>query len=271
MTLASPGEGPHFFTKLLQEYNGKVPFIVTDLISQLVNLKVEEIVGIFRLSGQKTIITKICQELDCGRIKSYDSYKEPNDIANALKKYIRELSLIDPIIGLDIYKEVDQAVEKYGDTDQIHKELNRILCHNGCESRKNTLAVLAKYFNEISKHSDVNRMDAKNLSIVFTPSLFPQSNSEPSSQSLTAVKIIIQDFDKIFLDPNMYSPNLVYMTDEDIENLSMPDVNDDYLLNEQIRRETRKDSLIQFDRTSLIDSLGISVPNRDPPSLPHSS
>lgn len=271
MTLACPGEGPHFFTKPLQEYNGKVPFIITDLISELDNLKAEENVGIFRLSGEITNVEKICLELDCGRIKSYDSYKNPNDIACALKRYIRELSLIDPLIGRDIYEEVNRIIDNHINTDNVYTELNKILCHNGSETRRNTLAVLAKYFNKIAKHSELNKMDADNLSIVFTPSLFPQSNSQAPEQSQTAIKIIIQDFEKVFPDPNMYSPNIVNMTDEDIENISMPEINADYLLNEQVRREIRKDSLIPFDRTSLIKQLGLSVPDREIPSLPNSS
>ena len=271
MTLACPGEGPHFFTKPLKEYNGKVPFIVTDLISKLDDLKAEETVGIFRLSAQKAVIEKICLELDSGRIKSYDSYKDPNEIACALKRYIRELSLLDPLIGRDIYKEVNKVIDKYENTEEVYSELNKVLCQNGCESRRNTLAVLAKYFNKIAKFSDVNKMDADNLSIVFTPSLFPQADCEAPEHSKTAIRLIIQDFEKIFPDEKMYSPSLVYMTDEDIDDASLPEVNSDYLLNEQVRRETRKTSLIPFDRTSLIKQLGISVPNRDPPSLSEAS
>lgn len=267
MTLACSCEGPHFFTLPLKEYNGKVPYIVTDLISKLDDLKAEQIVGIFRLSAQKAVVEKICLQLDQGRIKSYDSYQDPNEIACALKRYIRELSLLDPLIGIDIEDEINDAIQNYGNSDQVFSELSNILCNKGCESRRNTLAVLAKYLNKIAKHSDVNKMDVDNLSIIFTPSFFPQSNSEASEISKTAVKLIIQDFERIFPSEKMYSPDSVYMSDDDIEIISMPKINQDYLLNEQMRRKARKDSLFPFDRIDLIKQLGISVPDRDPPPL----
>ena len=71
MTLADPAPGPHFFTKSLAEYEGKVPFIVTDLIKEMEVLGSAKYEGIFRLSAQKSTVENLCLMLDKNRIKNW--------------------------------------------------------------------------------------------------------------------------------------------------------------------------------------------------------
>lgn len=264
MTLADPAPGPHFFTKSLAEYEGKVPFIVTDLIKEMEVLGSAKYEGIFRLSAQKSTVENLCLMLDKNRIKNWQGYEDPHIIACALKRYIRELSGLDPLIGNDIYDEINTVIKCYSGEDSIYEELHKLIS-KGCETRRNTLAYLMKYFNYITTQQEFNKMDASNLSIVFSPSLFPRTDSVASGSSMKAIELMIQDYDKIF-DKEWYSDE-VEMTDSDIERMAEPEIDEFDILNESKRRIMRNKSLLELDREQLIQILKLQRPDRTPPQL----
>ena len=108
-------------------------------------------------------------------------------------------------------------------------------------------------------------MDASNLSIVFSPSLFPRTDSVASGSSMKAIELMIQDYDKIF-DKEWYSDE-VEMTDSDIERMAEPEIDEFDILNESKRRIMRNKSLLELDREQLIQILKLQRPDRTPPQL----
>lgn len=264
MTLADPAAGPHFFTKSLSEYCGKVPFIVTDLIHEMEALNSATYEGIFRLSAQKSTVENLCLMLDRNRIKNWQGYEDPHIVACALKRYIRELSGLDPLIGNDIYDQVNTAIKCYAGEDAVYGELHKLVAQ-GCASRRNTLAYLMKYFHYITTKQELNKMEASNLAIVFAPSLFPRTDSVASGSSMKAIEIMITDYDKIF-DKEWYADE-VEMTDQDIEKMAEPEIDEFDVLNESKRRTMRNKSMIELDREPLIQILRLQRPDRTPPQL----
>ena len=59
MSIIDTQPGPHFFSMPLSSYRGKIPFIITDLISRLESMQADQQEGIFRLSGRKSDVDKI--------------------------------------------------------------------------------------------------------------------------------------------------------------------------------------------------------------------
>ncbi|KAH0790721.1 RhoGAP domain containing protein [Histomonas meleagridis] len=264
MTLADPAPGPHFFTKRLVEYNGKVPFIVTDLIKEMKVLDSGKIEGIFRISAQKSTVENLCLLLDRNRVKNWQGYEDPHIIAGALKRYIRELSGLDPLIGEDIYDKINTAMQCSTSDETLFTELHNLVSQ-GCPTRRNTLAYLMHYFNVITTEVEFNKMDASNLSIVFAPSLYPRTDSVASGSSMKAIEVMIKDFDKIF-DAEWYGPN-VEMTDEDIERSSEPEIDESDAALESVRRQLISKSLMKLDRENLVSILGLQRPDRKPPQI----
>ena len=264
MTLADPTPGPHFFTKSFKEYNGKVPFIVTDLIKEMKALDSGKVEGIFRISAQKSTVENLCLLLDRNRVKNWQGYEDPHIIAGALKRYIRELSGLDPLIGKDIYDKINTTIQCSTSDEALYRELHNLVSQ-GCETRRNTLAYLLHYFNEITNEVEFNKMDASNLSIVFSPSLYPRTDSVASGSSMKAIEIMIKDFHKIF-DEDWYGPN-VEMSDEDIERGAEPEIDESDVALESLRRKLISKSLMKLDRNNLISILGLQRPDRKPPQL----
>ena len=266
MSLADPQPGPHFFTKKLEEYHGKVPYIITDLIAEMEKLNSSQVEGIFRLSAQKSTVESLCLQLDRGPVHDFRGYEDPHVIACAIKRYIRELSLIDPLIGADIADDMSTQVQCLAGDDKINKVFQDLIDKSPNKSRRNTLSVLMKYFNRITKDVAVNRMEASNFSIVFGPSLFPRTDSVASGNSMKAIEIMIQNHEKIF-KPEWSDPSKVYMTQDDIEKMAEPEVVENDAILESVRRQSIRNSAFHLDRSNLADLMQIKRPDRPAPKL----
>lgn len=266
MSLVDKAPGPHFFTKPLVSYDGKVPFIVTDLIAQLQALEASKAEGIFRLSAQKSKVEELCLALDRGRVKDLSNITDVHLVAGALKRYIRELSMLDPLIGADIADDVLTAIQSSADDDAVNRSLRELVA-KGPISRRNTLAFLMKYLNTMVKDSSVSLMDPSNLAIVLTPALFPRTDSLAGGSALKAVEIMIRDFDTIFRE--MWCNSSVIMTDMDIEIMAEPDVDIEDAKIESLKREIRAKSRVAIVTDDLCEVLGLVRPTREAPPLPN--
>ena len=265
MSLVDKAPGPHFFTRPLASYNGKVPFIVTDLIGQLEALEASKVEGIFRLSAQKSKVEELCMALDRGRIKDFSEITDVHLVAGALKRYIRELSMLDPLIGTDISDDVLTAIQSAADDAAVNRTLQTLVA-KGPASRRNTLAYLMKYLSKMVKDSSVSLMDPSNLAIVLTPALFPRTDSVASGSAMKAVECMIQDFETIFREA--WCNDSVVMTDKDIEFMAEPDVDIEDAKIESLKREIRARSRITTVSDDLCEVLGITRPTREAPPLP---
>lgn len=266
MTLINSYPGPHFFTKKLDLYCGKVPFIITDIINEMDKLKSSQVEGIFRLSAQKTTVENLCLLLDKGRVTNFQGYEEPHIMACVIKRYIRELSLLDPLIDATIAEDINTEVQIHTDDPQIFLNIQRLIDKNPCKTKRNTLAVLMKFFNRITKDANVNRMEASNFAIVFAPSLYPRSDSVASGSAMKAIELMITDCDKIF-KPEWSDPKIVYLTQNEVLKMAEPVVIEKNLFLESQRRFARLNSTIPVDRSGLINLLHIKRPDRPAPLL----
>lgn len=266
MTLIDFRPGPHFFTKKLELYRGKVPFIITDIINEMEKLKSSQVEGIFRLSAQKTTVENLCLLLDIGRVSNFQGYEEPHIMACVIKRYIRELSLLDPLISADIAEDINTEVQTHTGDPQIFTNIQKLLDKNPCKTKRNTLAVLMKFFNRITKDASVNRMEASNFAIVFAPSLYPRSDSVASGSAMKAIELMITDQDKIF-KPEWSEPKNVYLTQNEYLKMAEPVIIEQNLVLESQRRFARMNSAIPIDRSGLINILHIKRPDRPAPIL----
>ncbi|KAF5880152.1 rho GTPase-activating protein 29-like isoform X2, partial [Clarias magur] len=194
-----------------------VPFIIrkctSEIESRALNIK-----GIYRLNGAKSRVEKLCQAFENGKdlVELSDLY--PHDISNVLKLYLRQLP--EPLILYRYYNDIiglgkeAQSIR----TDNTHSpslgvELNRVvfkirdLLRRLPPAHYRTLHFLITHLHRVSEHAEENKMDARNLGIIFGPTLIKprQLDADVSLSSLVdypyqalMVELLIQHHRKIF-------------------------------------------------------------------------
>ena len=235
---------PHFFARLPEEFGGKIPFIVTDLVTRLRELDAVKTVGLFRLSGSASELNTITSLLDEGRIKDWSKFTSINTIANVLKKYFRDKVETDPFFPVSCNDKLIEA-SKIEDT-QKQLEAFKDIIDQLPRARKLTLAYIVNYFIEIESHQSENKMNFNNLAIVFAPNLFCNDNPTlMNGMFLAMLKGANFLFGDIVLDEK------VIITDDDMKIIMAPPVNIAHVLE---LRTLRKNSLLSFVPGELVKS-----------------
>ncbi|KAH3757598.1 Rho-type GTPase-activating protein 1/2 [Pelomyxa schiedti] len=143
-----------------------VPEIVQSSCKFLLNYL--DIVGIFRLSGRQSDVTavrKFIESVPAGQPITFTEAQDPICIAVALKFYFRELKI--PLLSFKLYQEFTQITKI--DVEETFVNSVAPLLAQLPEQHKATLKYLMVFLNKVSAKSEVNKMDNKNLSIVFAP------------------------------------------------------------------------------------------------------
>ena len=241
---------PQFFSRSPEQFGGKIPFVVTDMIDQLRALDAANSEGIFRLSGSAKDISDLASAFDLGRISDWSKYKNITTIACTLKKYFRDKVTHDPILPFSRFNEIIEIPDKAKSDEEAAKSFRQIL--DGLSKvRFYTLAVLLKYLHEVSL-SETSKMHANNLAIVFSPNLLqhkpgllePQETILYNKQQNKSIAMMIRLYDQIFQGVEIGDELLV--KDEDIPILSLPPINETDVQNITEIRKLRMNSLIPF-------------------------
>lgn len=241
---------PQYFSRSTDEFGGKVPFIVTDLIAKLKSMNAEQVEGIFRLSGSARDISELAFALDQGRITDWTPFQNVHTVACTLKKYFRDNVRTKPLLPFDQY-EAFIKIPSEAPTDEEAIPRYKEILKNLTEARYMTFAVLLQYLHQIS-NVDSSKMNAHNLAIVIAPNLLapkPGTRSEEDQIKLNAVQnstieLMIRLYEQIFSDVQIDESS--FITDDDLKILAAPpiDENDKAYIVEL--RNARKRSLIPF-------------------------
>lgn len=128
------------------------------------------VVGIYRVPGNNASVTALTEEVN----RNYDDVPQEdprwNDVhvvSSLLKSYFRKMP--DSLITSALYPKIIEA-DKIEDPRQRLEEIKRLIerlpPHN-----YHTLKHIILHLRNIVNNSDVNKMEAKNLAIVFGPTI----------------------------------------------------------------------------------------------------
>nr|XP_014352924.1 PREDICTED: SH3 domain-binding protein 1 [Latimeria chalumnae] len=160
--------------------------------------------GLFRLAAAASVLKKLKQSLNCGKVDPKELYSDPHAVAGALKSYLRELP--QPLMTFDLYNDWMQVASMKDPDEKLQKlqELTRKLPTENYEN----LRYLVKFLAKLAEGQSVNKMSPSNIAIVLGPNLlWPQDEGEcslmdmASASSIQAVAVIeplIQNADLIF-------------------------------------------------------------------------
>ncbi|XP_062960606.1 rho GTPase-activating protein 29 isoform X3 [Cynocephalus volans] len=194
------------FTQIAKKEPDGIPFILKICISEIEN-RALCLQGIYRVCGNKIKTEKLCQALENGMHLVDISEFSPHDICDVLKLYLRQLP--EPFILFRLYKEfidlakeiqqVNEEQETKKDNPEDKKlpntyiEINRILLKSKDLLRQlpasnfNSLHYLIVHLKRVVDHAEENKMNSKNLGVIFGPSLIrPRPTTAPVTMSSLA-------------------------------------------------------------------------------------
>lgn len=159
--------------------NEILPLVLTKCIQYIEsdeeNLKSE---GLYRKSGSKRVIEEIEAQFNSGEKDIDLSQYDINAVTSVLKKYLRNLP--NPIITYEIYEPIIDYVRRNNMNldDKTTKQGFIQILKPLPKKHIDVLKLLGKHINLVQKYSEFNLMTAKNLYLIFTPSLIRDYSGE---------------------------------------------------------------------------------------------
>lgn len=166
-------EGSTFGVPLEQclpsNYNQYVPRLV-EICTEIVESRGLDIIGIYRVPGNNAAVTALTEEVN----KNYDEVPQNdsrwNDIhvvSSLLKSFFRKLP--DSLLTATTYPlfiEADKIENPSDRMDRLRKLVKALPPHH-----YHTLKHLMYHLKCVIEHKDLNKMESKNIAIVFGPTL----------------------------------------------------------------------------------------------------
>ncbi|XP_018363761.1 PREDICTED: rho GTPase-activating protein 21-A isoform X2 [Trachymyrmex cornetzi] len=265
-TAQLPPEGATFKVPLElcppSSFSEYVPLIV-EMCTSIVEARGLEVVGIYRVPGNTAAIAQLTDSVNRGfeNINLQDPrWSDVNVISSLLKSFFRQLP--DSLLTAELYPMFIDA-DKIEDPQRRMTTIRKLL-RDLPEPHFETLKFLMQHLKKIVEHSEINKMEAKNLAIVFGPTLVRASGSRDNmvtmvtdmSHQCRIVESLLNNVDWFFSEDDLddlsrLSVNLSLPTDScEVE----PASNHSLLLNNIQKIEGMRDMASARDIVSSIIS-----------------
>lgn len=161
-------------------------------------LEVLQTEGLFRISGKLTLITDMKQAVDTGKSLNpfFQIQVEPHAISGLVKLFFRELK--EPLIPFALYSNCLKATTSPTFEADVQEILNKLPKEN-----RDVLCFLLKFLEKVSQYSETNKMNCKNIGIVWGQNLLkPKVETMDSAVGDANLKIdfvekILQNLNKL--------------------------------------------------------------------------
>lgn len=213
--------------------NKFVPLIV-EVCCKLVEERGLEYTGIYRVPGNNAAISNMQEELNnkgMGDIDIQDDkWRDLNVISSLLKSFFRKLP--EPLFTNDRYADFIEA-NRIEDPVERLKVLKRLL-HELPDHHYETLKFLSAHLKTVAENSEKNKMEPRNLAIVFGPTLVRTTDDNMTHMvthmpdQYKIVETLIQNYDWFFTDDGNGDPVTVSHEEGAIESQPVPNI--DHLL-----------------------------------------
>ncbi|KAF9403947.1 hypothetical protein BGZ94_004443 [Podila epigama] len=169
-----------------------VPLVVERCI-EAVDARGLEVEGIYRRSGMAAEARQLVQAFDTGLqpdLMDTTLYQDICSITSVLKQYLRTLP--EPLIPYDMYDDFMEAISLPQNEAKI--QTFRDLLDQIPFAYYQTLKVLLEHLNRVRELDHINLMNAKNLSVVFGPTLMRNPDSSREILDMTFKNMTIEFF-----------------------------------------------------------------------------
>jgi len=185
----------------MDQDHSNVPVFVVKCIELLEPENVITTPGLYRASGNKTVMDEVRKKINQGSSKNkrFECLRnqDVNTLTGLLKQFFRELE--EPLIS---EQTVQNCLDCIG-TQTCIEDLKHYLLGLP-EPEKSTLRYLMQHLRRVSQFRADNKMDSLNLSIVWGPCVFKAINTAEAIQNGSIEKInrvlkeLIDHFETIF-------------------------------------------------------------------------
>uniref|UniRef100_A0ABI7XTG2 Rho GTPase activating protein 21 n=1 Tax=Felis catus TaxID=9685 RepID=A0ABI7XTG2_FELCA len=212
--------------------NRYIPLIV-DICCKLVEERGLEYTGIYRVPGNNAAISSMQEELNKGMADidiQDDKWRDLNVISSLLKSFFRKLP--EPLFTNDKYADFIEANRKEDPLDRL-KTLKRLI-HDLPEHHYETLKFLSAHLKTVAENSEKNKMEPRNLAIVFGPTLVRTSEDNMTHMvthmpdQYKIVETLIQHHDWFFTEEGAEEPLTTVQEENTVESQPVPNI--DHLL-----------------------------------------
>ncbi|KAM4888196.1 GEM-interacting protein [Thomomys bottae] len=205
------------FLQLPRDFPEEVPFVVTKCTAEI-EQRALGVQGIYRVSGSRVRVERLCQAFENGRALVELSGNSPHDITGVLKRFLQELT--DPVVPFHLYDDFLSVAKTLpaapGDGPgtpspgpEVTQALRTLLVRLP-DSNYNTLRHLVAHLFRVAAQFEENKMSANNLGIVFGPTLLRPPDSLramgtgaaacllDSAHQAQVVEFLITNYEQIF-------------------------------------------------------------------------
>ncbi|XP_053116639.1 rho GTPase-activating protein 21 isoform X4 [Hemicordylus capensis] len=212
--------------------NKYIPLIV-DVCCKLVEERGLEYTGIYRVPGNNAAISSMQEELNKGMTDidvQDDKWRDLNVISSLLKSFFRKLP--EPLFTNDKYADFIDANRKEDPVERL-KTLKRLI-NDLPEHHYETLKFLSAHLKTIAENSEKNKMEPRNLAIVFGPTLVRTSEDNMTHMvthmpdQYKIVETLIQKHDWFFAEDDAEEPLTTVQEENTVESQPVPNI--DHLL-----------------------------------------
>ncbi|XP_020318304.1 rho GTPase-activating protein 21 isoform X2 [Oncorhynchus kisutch] len=236
--------------------NRFVPLIV-DVCCKLVEERGLEYTGIYRVPGNNAAISSMQEELDSKGLMSdidiqEDKWRDLNVISSLLKSFFRKLP--EPLFTNEKYADFIEANRTEDSVERL-KELKRLILELP-DHHYETLKFLSGHLKLVSENCEKNKMEPRNLAIVFGPTLVRTSEDNMTNMvnhmpdQCKIVENLIQQYDWFFTEGD---DDPVTSVEQESTVQSQPVPNIDHLLS-NIGRTTTTSSPGEVSDSTCSDS-----------------
>ncbi|XP_046708232.1 rho GTPase-activating protein 21 isoform X2 [Silurus meridionalis] len=213
--------------------NRFVPLIV-EVCCKLVEERGLEYTGIYRVPGNNAAISSMQEELDTKGMTDIDllddKWRDLNVISSLLKSFFRKLP--DPLFTNEKYSDFIDANRTEDGVERL-KVLKRLI-HELPEHHYETLKFLSGHLKTVSENCEKNKMEPRNLAIVFGPTLVRTSEDNMTHMvthmpdQYKIVETLIQQYDWFFAEDGDEEPVACVEAESTVQSQPVPNI--DHLL-----------------------------------------
>ncbi|XP_022533505.2 rho GTPase-activating protein 21 isoform X2 [Astyanax mexicanus] len=213
--------------------NGFVPLIV-EVCCKLVEERGLEYTGIYRVPGNNAAISSMQEELDTKGMTDIDieddKWRDLNVISSLLKSFFRKLP--EPLFTNEKYSDFIEANRTVNGVERL-KVLKRLI-HELPDHHYETLKFLSGHLKTVSEHCEKNKMEPRNLAIVFGPTLVRTSEDNMTHMvthmpdQYKIVETLIQQYDWFFKEDGDVEPIAPVEQESTVQSQPVPNI--DHLL-----------------------------------------
>ncbi|SPO35678.1 related to GTPase-activating protein beta-chimerin [Pseudozyma flocculosa] len=171
---AEAAAGPSMFGRDLAEQAGiegrEVPLVVEKCI-QAVEAFGMDYEGIYRKSGgssQLKVITQLFERGAAFDLEDVDRFNDVSAITSVLKNYFRELPV--PLLTFELHEDFIRLAEAKLEAGAKAQQMVELIAKLPAPHHA-TLRKLVRHLHRVQQRSEENRMNARNLGVVFGPTL----------------------------------------------------------------------------------------------------